>query len=30
MYGGAIATDTPTDELFVFDLNTSEAVTITM
>ena len=30
VYGGAIAVGTPTDELFVFDLNTSEAVTITM
>ena len=30
VYGGAIAAGTPTDELFVFDLNTSEAVTITM
>ena len=30
VYGGAIAFRTPTDELFVFDLNTSEAVTITI
>ena len=30
VYGGTIAAGTPTDELFVFDLNTSEAVTITM
>ena len=30
VYGGTIAVGTPTDELFVFDLNTSEAVTITM
>ena len=30
VYGGNIAVGTPTDELFVFDLNTSEAVTITM
>ena len=27
MYGGALADGTLTDELFVFDLNTSEAVT---
>ena len=30
LYGGAIAGGTHTDDLFVFDLNTSEAVTITM
>ena len=30
MYGGAIDAFIPIDELFVFDLNTSEAVTITM
>ena len=30
VYGGVIAGGTPTDELFAFDLNTSEAVTSTM